>query len=145
MSRREFIGGLAGSVLFPLAARAQQPATPIIGFLRATSATDSSSYVAAFRLGLEQGGFTEGANVAVEYRWAEGDYDALPRLAQDLISAGVAVLVAGGNPTAMAAKRQTSKLPIVFAIGADPVKLGLVESLRRPGGNVTGVNFFAPQ
>jgi len=140
MTRREFIGGLTGATAWPLAANAQQSAAPVIGFLRSESLAASPHQVTAFRLGLEEAGFVEGKNVAVEYHSAEGQIDRLPALVADLIRRPVAVIV--GNAIAMlVAKAATTSVPIIFASGGDPVHDGLVSNLNRPGGNVTGVNF----
>jgi putative ABC transport system substrate-binding protein len=142
MKRREFIA-LAGGVVagWPRAARAQQPAMSVIGFLRSTSLADATHLVTAFRQGPKEAGFVEGQNVAVEYRAAEDRHDRLPALVADFIRRPVAVIVGNYN-AALAAKAATTTVPIVFATGADPVKEGLVTSLNRPGANVTGVSFF---
>jgi ABC-type uncharacterized transport system substrate-binding protein len=145
MRRREFMLALGGAVVGrPLSARAQQSAIPVIGFLH-SGARDANRHT-AFQRGLNELGYDEGRNVRVEYRWAEGQYDRLPELAADLVRRRVAVLVAAGAVhTALAAKAATSTIPIVFANGSDPVKFGLVSSLNRPQGNITGVSFFTSQ
>jgi putative tryptophan/tyrosine transport system substrate-binding protein len=144
VNRREFIVGFGVAALWPLAGRAQQPAMPVIGFLSSRSPDESAAVVAAFHQGLAESGCIAGQNVAIEYRWAEGRYDRLPALAVELVDLRVAaILAAGGPPSALAAKRATSTIPIVFSGADDPVSIGLVESLSRPGGNVTGMSVFS--
>ena len=144
IERRKFLAALGGAAAaWPLAARAQQAAMPVIGFMSARSPEDSVHLLEAFRRGLKEGGFVEGENVAVQFRWARGDYSRLPALAADLVGRQVAVIVAaGGDPSGLAAKSATPIIPIVFGIGGDPVKAGLVSSFSRPGGNVTGVTLL---
>jgi putative ABC transport system substrate-binding protein len=144
MKRRKFIASLGGAVAaWPLAAWAQQQAAvPLIGVLRNTAGADSAFRLEAFRAGLNEAGYADGRDVAIAYRYAEGHYDRLPSLAADLIQRRPAVLFASGNASALAAQRATSTVPIVFAVGNDPVRIGLVDSLSRPAGNITGVSFF---
>jgi putative ABC transport system substrate-binding protein len=146
MRRRQFIVLLAGAVAGPAVVRAQQPTTPIVGFMSGRSPDDSSHLVAAFHQGLGETGFVEGKNVTVEYRWALGQYDRLPALAAELVKRPVTILVAvGGDVSAVAAKKATSTIPIVFGMGGDPIKAGLVDSLGRPGGNATGYTLLTSE
>jgi putative ABC transport system substrate-binding protein len=147
MDRRTFIGAVAsGLITVPFTARGQQARMPLIGFLNGFSATEWALLLAEFRSGLNEAGYVEGRNVAIEYRWAEGHFDRLPSLASELVRRQVTAIVAtGGSTTATAAKAATSTIPIIFGIGSDPVKLGLVASLNRPGGNATGVFFLTAE
>jgi len=143
VNKREFITLLGGATAWPLAARAQQPAMPVVGFLDQRSPDASEDFLRPFRQGLKDTGYVERESVAIEYRWAANQLDRLPELAAELVRHQVTVIVAsGGPPSVLAAKAATTSIPIVFGIGQDPVRLGLVASLARPGGNLTGVSFF---
>jgi putative ABC transport system substrate-binding protein len=144
MRRREFITLLGGAIAArPVAARAQQPTMPVIGFLNPASPQPWKDYVAGFRAGLKEAGYLDGQNITIEFRWAEGHYDRLPEMAADLVRRKVALLAAtGGATSVVAAKGATSTIPIVFTSGVDPIRAGFVTSLSHPGGNITGVNLF---
>jgi putative ABC transport system substrate-binding protein len=146
MRRREFIATFAGTALWPLDTFAQQSAVPVIGFLSSASPKPYAGRVAGFRKGLNDAGYVEGRDLAIEFRWAQGQYDRLPRFAADLVGQQVAAIVSsGGDVAALAAKAATSSIPIVVVTGSDPVKAGLVASFNRPGGNVTGASFVATE
>jgi hypothetical protein len=140
LRRGEFIAGLGGAATWPLAARTQQRAMPVIGYLSGRSADSDASILVSFRRGLADVGYAEGRNVAVEYRFADGRYDRIPAMAADLVGRRVGVIAATDTPAVLAVKAETATIPIVFAVGLDPVRTGLVASMNRPGGNVTGVN-----
>jgi ABC-type uncharacterized transport system substrate-binding protein len=141
IGRRQFVAGLGGAAVWPLAALAQQP-VPVIGFLYVRSPEDSSAQVEAFKHGLAEHGYVEGQTIHIEYRWGRGQYDQMPALAAELVRLPATLLVAGAEPSVLAAKAATSNIPIVFVVGTDPIKLGVVASFNKPGGNATGVDIL---
>src|SRR5262245_48906366 len=143
MLRREFVTLLGGAAAWPVAARAQQPTTPVIGFLDMRSSDGMTTRLASFRQGLKEVGLVEGENVSIIYRWAEDRLDRLPEMARELARQATVIVTTGGPPAAFAVKAATTTIPIVFLVGDDPVRLGLVSSLARPGGNLTGINMLA--
>jgi putative tryptophan/tyrosine transport system substrate-binding protein len=142
LKRRAFIAALGGAATLPVIARAQQPAMPVIGYLGSSSLAASDNQLASFRQGLKDASFAEGRNLAIEYRWSDGQYGRLPAMAAELADRRVAVIFASGLPAALAAKAATATIPIIFVMGADPVTSGLVPSFNRPGGNITGISQF---
>ncbi|MFL6796291.1 MAG: ABC transporter substrate-binding protein, partial [Xanthobacteraceae bacterium] len=142
LKRREFIAVVGGAAAWPLAARAQQSAMPVIGYLNSGSLEPIAHLMGVFRQSLAEAGYVEGRNVVLQYRWAEGHYDRMPAMAEELVRRPVDVIVASPTPTALVAKAATTTIPIVFGVTDDPVRLGLVSSIARPQGNATGVYFF---